>query len=128
MKQNLTPKQQKIVLLLKRELSNKNFSKSFGELMIEAGYSQTTSRLPSEKVLDSKAVQDEMSDFIAQLDEKARMALRLLTQAKVEGSNARDIGYLVDILTKNKQLLSGHDTERKSIKIEISEEIAKKNT
>ena len=128
MKQNLTPKQQKLVLLLKQTLLDKNGTKTLEQMMIEAGYSPKTADKPSQKVLNSPVVQEELQDFIKQLDEKARMALRLLTESKVKSSSGRDIGYLVDILTKNKQLLSGNDTERKSINIEISEEIAKKNT
>ena len=68
-----------------------------------------------------------MKDFIAQLDEKARMALRSITQKKLDKSSARDSGYVADIMVKNKQLLSGHDTEKKSITIVISEAIAEKN-
>lgn len=127
MKQNLTTRQQKLVTLLKQELLKQNGSKTLGELMVLAGYSQKTARLPSNKALNSEAVQDSLKDFIDQLDEKARMALRLLTESKIKTSSGRDISYIVDILTKNKQLLSGNATEKMSINVEISEEIAKKN-
>ena len=127
MKQNLTPKQQKLVLLLKQELAKQGGTKTLAELMILAGYSQETARKPSEKVLNSPAVQDATKDLIAKLEEKANMNIDAITPAKVKGSSMRDNAYAADIMVKNKQLLSGHATERQSIKIEISEEIAKKN-
>src|SRR3990167_1017305 len=127
MKQNLTPKQKKLVSLLKETLLDKKGTKTLAQLMVLAGYSDKTAINPSAKVLNAPAVQDEMKDFIAQLDEKARMALRSITQKKLDKSSARDSGYVADIMVKNKQLLSGNATERKSINIEISEAIAEKN-
>ena len=47
---------------------------------------------------------------------------------KLDKSSMRDNAYITDIMIKNKQLLSGKETEKKSINITISEEIAKKNT
>src|SRR3990167_11363908 len=121
MKKNLTPKQQKLVILLKQTLLDKNGTKTLEQLMLEAGYSPKTADKPSQKVLDSAVVQAELKDFIDQLDEKARMALRSITQKKLDNSSARDSGYVADIMVKNKQLLSGNDTEKKSITIVISE-------
>lgn len=127
MKQNLTPKQQKLVILLKQELAKQGGTKTLAELMILSGYSPETARKPSDKVLNSPAVKEATEDFIKELDKKARMAVGAITPAKLKGSSARDNGYVADIMVKNKQLLSGKETERMSINIEISEEIAKKN-
>ena|SRR3990167_609902 len=127
MKQNLTIRQQKLVVLLKQELGKQGGTKTLAELMILAGYSRKTARLPSEKALNSPAVQDATKELIQKLEEKANMNIDAITPAKVKGSSMRDNAYAADIMVKNKQLLSGKDTERKSINIEISEEIAKKN-
>ena len=128
MKQNLTIRQQKLVVLLKQELGKQGGTKTLAELMILAGYSRKTARLPSEKALNSPAVQDATKELIQKLEEKANMNIDAITPAKVKGSSMRDNAYAADIMVKNKQLLSGKDTERKSINIEISEEIAKKNS
>lgn len=128
MKQNLTLKQQKLVSLLKNELSKQNGAKSMAEIMISAGYSPQTARKPSEKVLDAPAVKEATADFVDMLDKKARMAFGLINAQKLQKATPRDVAYVGDIMVKNKQLLSGNATERQGIQIEISEEIAKKNT
>lgn len=127
MKRNLTIKQQKLVSLLKQELLKQNGSKTLAELMILAGYSPKIADKPSQKVLNSPAVRDATQDFIKKLEEKANMAIDNITENKLKKSTARDNGYIADIMVKNRQLLSGHDTERKSIVIQISEAIASKN-
>lgn len=127
MKKNLTPKQQKLVSLLKQTLLDKKGTKTLEAMMLEAGYSAKTADKPSQKVLNSPAVQDELKEMVELLDEKAKMAFRALTQKKIDKSSGRDVAYIGDIMVKNKQLLSGNATERKSINIEISEEVAKKN-
>lgn len=128
MKQNLTIRQKKLVSLLKQELLKTNGAKSMAELMILAGYSEKTARLPSEKVLNNPAVQDATKDFINKLEEKANMALNAITPDKLKSSTARDNTYITDIMIKNKQLLSGKATENKMIiQVEISKEIMQKN-
>ena len=127
MKQNLTPKQQKLVSLLKQELSKQGGTKTLAEIMILAGYSPETARKPSEKVLNAPGVKEATEEFIEELDKKARLAVGAITPDKLKKSSMRDNAYVADIMVKNKQLLSGKETERKSIKIEISEEIARKN-
>lgn len=127
MAQNLTIRQQKLVALLKRELLNKNFSKTFADLMVEAGYSPKTAINPSQKTLDKPVIKDAMKDFVDLLGEKAKLATESITPKKLKKSSARDNAYVADIMTKNQQLLSGNDTERKSINIQISEQIAQKN-
>lgn len=128
MAQNLTVKQQKLVLLLKNELSKQNGAKSLRELMILAGYSPETARNPSEKVLEAPIVKKATEDFVDMLDDKARMAFGLINEKKLTRATPRDVAYVGDIMVKNKQLLSGNATERQSIVIEISEEIARKNS
>lgn len=127
MKQNLTPKQQKLVLLLKQELAKQGGTKTLAEIMILAGYSAKTANNPSEKALNAPAVKEATEEFVEMLDQKARMAFGAINKKKLEKASQRDTAYVGDILVKNKQLLSGKDTGKVSINIEISEEIAKKN-
>ena len=58
MKQNLTPKQKKLVSLLKETLLDKKGTKTLAQLMVLAGYSDKTAINPSAKVLNAPAVQD----------------------------------------------------------------------
>ena len=95
--------------------------------MIQAGYSPSTARLPSQRVLNSPAVKDEMRVFTDKLQEKANLALNAITKKKLDKSTARDNAYINDIMIKNKQLLTGGATENRAIHIEISREIADKN-
>ena len=55
------------------------------------------------------------------------MASGTITFEKLEKASARDNAYIMDILTKNKQRLSGNQTSHQTINIEISEGIASKN-
>ena len=128
MVQNLTIRQQKLVSLLKQELLKENGSKSLAELMRLAGYSDKTAINPSAKVLNSPAVQDQMRVFTDKLQEKADLALNAITKKKLDKSTPRDNAYVNDIMIKNRQLLTGGATEKKTISIEISQEIAEKNS
>lgn len=112
---------------MKQELSKENGTKTLGELMILAGYAESCARLPSEKVLNAPVVQEAMTDFVDELEKKARMNLNAITPDKVDGATMRDNAYALDILTKNKQLLTGNATENNVLTIQISEEVAKKN-
>ena len=127
MKQNLTPKQQKLVLLLKQELAKQGGTKTLAEIMVLAGYSPKTAINPSAKALNSPAVKEATEEFVDMLDKKARMAFGSINQKKLDRASQRDAAYVGDILVKNKQLLSGKETEKLSINVQISEEIAKKN-
>ena len=125
---NLTIRQQKLVSLLKEELLKQNGSQTLEQLMIKAGYSPKTADKPSQKALSSPAVQQALSPFLDLLDEKAKLALGALSKKKIERASARDNAYISDIMIKNKQLLTGNATEKRAISIEISREIADKNS
>ncbi len=88
----------------------KNNTKSFGELMISAGYSPESAKNPK-LILESEKIQDGIKDYLNELDDKRRMAITQITQSKLKKAPARELAYVTDVLTKQHQLLSGGSTE-----------------
>lgn len=84
--------------------------------MLEAGYSKAQSLNPYQ-IINSETVQEGISEFLGMLDDKRRMAITHITKEKLDKSSARDNAYVVDILTKNHQLLSGGKTANEEVKI-----------
>ena len=122
----ITEKQKKLVKLATDNLRLKNKTLTKGEMMIQAGYSPQMSKKPAE-AFNTQAVREQLQQTIALMQQKRLQALNHITNAKMQKSNIRDLAYTSDIMTKNSQLLSGGETERHGITVEISEIIAKKN-
>src|SRR3990167_6546433 len=120
-----TQRQKKLITLIIQNLGTPNNTKTMGELMLEAGYSESQSRYPS-RIFNSPVVQDGISDFVGKLDDKRKQAVTHITETKLKKSSGRDLAYITDILTKNHQLLTGGSTEKVSI-VEVSKEVAEKN-
>jgi len=110
----LTPKQQKLVNLLMVNYGNKKGTKTLKELMILAGYSEQSAKNPK-LILESEDVKDGIKGFIDSMSDKRKMALTYLTAKKFSKSPPREIAYVMDILTKNMQLLSGGKTSNEEI-------------
>jgi hypothetical protein len=96
----------------------KNSTETLASLMIKAGYTEQSAKNPK-LILESESVQEGIVDFIKMLDDKRRMAITKITEKKLEESSARDNAYIADILTKNHQLLTGEETERSGLSINI---------
>jgi len=111
-----TPKQQKIIKLILENLGKPKDTKSWGELMLLAGYSKSMSLNPYQ-VLESETIKDGIQDFLAKMKDKRKMAIIHLTKQKFKKSPPREIAYVIDILTKNIQLLSGGKTEANELVI-----------
>ena len=105
-----TPKQKKLIKLIMENLGNTKSTKTYGELCLEAGYSEATAK-NAYLIFNSDAVVDGTSDFVKSLDDKRKLSITHLTEDKLEKSNARELAYVTDILTKNHQLLTGGKTE-----------------
>lgn len=105
-----TPKQTKLIKAIVENLGNPKGTKSLGELMRNVGYSEIQSKNPSQ-IFSSPTIQEGISDFVKSLDDKRKQALTHITETKLKKSNARELAYVADILTKNHQLLSGGATE-----------------
>ena len=105
-----TPKQIKLISLIRENLGNKNSTKSFTDLCLEAGYTKATAK-NAYLIFQSEAIKEGVADFVKSLDDKRKMALTHLTEAKMKKAPARELAYIADILTKNHQLLSGGSTD-----------------
>ena len=117
-----TTKQAKFIQLLLENLGVKGSSKSLGDIILEAGYSETMAKNPYQ-ILESKTIQEGLQPFIDKLDDRRKAALKHLTDKKLEKSAGRDLAYITDILTKNHQLLGGQPTERLTISPEDRKQI-----
>ena len=87
-----------------------NVGKSLGELMIEAGYSVASSKNP-QLIMNSETIKEGLADYLSTVDDKRRMAIRHITDNKLQKAPARECAYVTDVLTKQHQLLSGGATE-----------------
>ena len=112
-----TLRQDKLVSLLLENVSGGNTIKSKRDILIKAGYSKTMATQPN-RIIESPTVQKGLANFVDQLEKKRNSALKHLTEKKLERASARDTASVVDVLTKNHQLLSGNATNR----IEITDE------
>ena len=92
-------------------------------MLLEAGYTKATAKNPY-IIYESESIQEGISDFISQLDDKRRMAITYITKKKLTKASPRDLSYIADVLTKNHQLLSGGATERNEVS-EVSIKIKK---
>lgn len=111
-----TPKQEKVIKLLVENGGKLGKTKSKGEILLEAGYSEAIAKNPH-KVIESETIQEGLEDFVKMLDDKRRLAITHINQTKLEKSSARDLAYIADTFTKNHQLLTGKETERGEIKV-----------
>ena len=112
-----TPKQQRLIKLLLKNLGNPKSKKNLGDLIIEAGYSKASAKNPK-LIFKSEDIKDGLKDFVSQLEDRRQRAITYITDSKLEKAQARDLAYIVDIFTKNHQLLSGGATSREIIELE----------
>lgn len=106
-----TPKQEKLIKLLIENYGKKGETKTLGQILVDAGYSEESAKNPH-LLIGSSVVQEGIEDFIKTLTDKRGLAITKISEEKLEKSSARDLASIVDTLTKNHQLLTGGDTER----------------
>lgn len=106
-----TPKQEKLIQLISENLRNTDSTKTLGELMLEAGYSKSQSKSPSQ-IIGSDTVQEGLSDVVEDLELLRKNYLNELKARDIEKEPMRDVVKAIDTFTKNHQLLTGGDTER----------------
>lgn len=111
-----TPKQEKLIKLISENLRNTEGTKTLGELMLEAGYSESQSKSPSQ-IIGSDAVQEGLSEVINDLEILRKKALTELKTRDLEKEPMRDVVKAIDTYTKNHQLLIGGSTENNDITI-----------
>ena len=105
-----TPKQEKLIKLIIENLGIKGNTKTKGEMLLEAGYSEVQSKNPQE-IFGSLNIQEGLTDVVSELEKKRESALNALTTEKIEQEKAKDLTDIIDKLTKNIQLLGGKPTE-----------------
>lgn len=126
MAKNATLKQQKLLNLLHDNLSDLENSKTLKQLMLQAGYSEVSAHNPH-LTLNTQGVIEGSKRFVEVMEQERDRAIQELPK-KIKKASFNHLIYGVDILTKNIQLLSSKATENRAIHIEISEEMARKNT
>ena len=114
----MTPKQEKFVRILIENTKAKGSTKTLGEMMVEAGYTEKNSKNPYQ-VLQSDGVKEELTGFVKELENKRKKALNYLTDSKLDEAKAKDLITVINGLTKDIQLLTGGDTEKLNTTIEI---------
>lgn len=105
----LTEHQKKLIQLLSDNLGLKK-PKSLYAMMLEAGYTKSTASQQA-NILNTEGVKRELKPIVNQLEAKRQVAIDALTDEKINNSLARDITAIIDVLTKNSQLLGGGATE-----------------
>jgi len=117
-----TPKQQKLIKLLIENYGNKKATKTLGELIIEAGYSESSSKNP--QLVITEEMREELNPIIDKMQKIRTKALDSITDSALGTSSPRDNVYVADTLTKNIQLLSGNATERTTVIVEEADKIS----
>jgi len=112
-----TPKQTILIQKLIDNLGKEGERKTLGRILLDSGYSPNSADNPA-LITDSPTIQNGLKAFTDKLKLKREKALDYLDDNKLKKSNGRDLAGIVDILTKNHQLLGGEPTER----IKISDE------
>lgn len=105
----LTEKQKKLIQLLSVNIGLKKPKSIYG-MLLEAGYSESIAKQQS-SILNTEGVKRELKPIVSQLEAKRQIAIDALTDEKINNSLARDITAIIDVLTKNSQLLGGGATE-----------------
>jgi len=82
--------------------------KSMYEMMLEAGYSETTARQQTNVLT---GLQDEAVDVVDKLELLRQQAIERMNSEAFQ-ADYKDLASAIDKLTKNIQLLSGKPTER----------------
>lgn len=101
-----TDKQRKLVKLLSENIGLAK-PKTMLEMMLEAGYEESTARQQSGIL---RGVQEELDPIVAKLEAHRLKVIDRLAK-KLDAATYRDLTDSLDKLTKNIQLLSGKATE-----------------
>lgn len=115
-----TPRQVKLIELLRENLGKVGERQNLGEILVEAGYSEATAKNPY-IIMESETIQEGIEDLLKILDDKRRLSVTHISEDKLVKSSARNNAYVFDMLNKNHQLLSGKATE--NVKVSGYEEM-----
>lgn len=113
-----TPKQEKLIKLILDNMGNIGETKTLGSLLAEAGYSEAIQKNPY-LILESPVIQEGISETVKDLELLRKNALNELKARDLEKEPYRDVVKAVEVFTKNHQLLSGGETDRAGVTIEV---------
>lgn len=113
-KKTKTIKQKKLLRLISVNFGIKGFTKTMHEMMIEAGYKESSARQLSATLVGIKDELEIIDPLVNTLNELRKKAVKVLKESKDKFKKAslRDLIDAIDKLTKNIQLLSGRETDR----------------
>lgn len=92
----------KVGQILRKKILENGQKPSIKQAMIEAGYTPLTANAKAGMVLQSREVQEQISDLEQKIDEVIDLSIEQ-AKKKVDDANYRDAVYGVDTLTKTKQ-------------------------
>lgn len=115
-----TPKQQKLIKIIIDNYGNKGKTKTLGEMLLEAGYSESSATNP--QLIINEEMQELINPIIDKMEKVRTKALDKITDEKLDAGTARDNAYVADILTKNIQLLSGGNTQNIKVDSDLTVE------
>ena len=107
-----TLRQKRLLKILSVELGNigrGNKAKSLTEIMLMAGYSESTARQQSSVLA---GVQTKLDPIVTRATELRDKTMAYMTDGKFKKTGLSTLVYMFDIFTKNIELLSGRATER----------------
>ena len=84
---------------------------NLGKIIRESGYSEATSKCPT-IVKNTKAYQKEIQPIVKQLEKEIQRVVSEMKNKDLNGVQYGELSRVLDILIKNKQLLSGGATDR----------------
>lgn len=108
-KKTLTIRQQKLIRLITENLGKEEGCKTLYEMMLEAGLSENSARQQSNIMA---GIKDEFEPIVEKMIAERTRAIEAMA-GKLSEAKYRDLTDAQDKLTKNIQLLSGKETEKK---------------
>lgn len=89
-----------------------------GKILREVGYSKNTSETPT-AVTQTKSYQDEVLPYLERLQKERDRIMAAMTLKDLDEVQYHHLTSATDTLTKNIQLLSGKETERAGVTINV---------
>ncbi len=101
----ITPQQKRAVELFKQNMLTSG-TKSFQDILLEAGYSEETARQQSNVMA---GIKPHLADFIEEMKEHRDVVMERM-KGQVQSADYASLVRAVDVLTRNIQLLGGKPT------------------
>lgn len=89
-----------------------------GQVLREVGYGEGTTLTPNQ-VTETKSYQDEIMPFVKKLEKERDRIVSALSIKDLDVVQYQHLTSAVDTLTKNIQLLSGKETEKKGVTVNV---------